>query len=309
MKSVIATSPVNIALIKYWGKANRTLVLPTTTSISLTLTDLYTETKIEEGPFLFELNQKIADEKETERVKSVLKHFRDDQVRIRSSNNFPTASGLASSASGFAALTVGLNAHFQSHYTLQELATLTRIGSGSSCRSLVDDFAIWEKNGSLRTIKNPFQDLRMIVVLISEAKKAMSSRDAMQVTMDTAKDYGAWVKASDQDFLEITAAIEKKDWMSMGLVMEKNSQRLHQIMNQANPPIVYQQPESLKVLQMVTEARSKGLIGFTTMDAGPNVKILIQGQDLPLWEKQLKANIKARYLVSRIGGKAHAKTS
>ena len=309
MKSVIATSPVNIALIKYWGKANRTLVLPTTTSISLTLTDLYTETKIEEGPFLFELNQKIADEKETERVKAVLKHFRDDQVMIRSTNNFPTASGLASSASGFAALTVGLNAHFQSHYTLQELATLTRIGSGSSCRSLVDDFAIWEKNGSLRTLKNPFQDLRMIVVLISEAKKAMSSRDAMQVTMDTAKDYGAWVKASDQDFLEITAAIEKKDWMSMGFVMEKNSQRLHQIMNQANPPIVYQQPESLKVLQMVTEARSKGLVGFTTMDAGPNVKILIQGQDLPLWEKQLKANIKARYLVSRIGGKAHAKTS
>ncbi len=309
MKSVIATSPVNIALIKYWGKANRTLVLPTTTSISLTLTDLFTETKIEEGPFSFELNQKTADEKETERVKAVLKHFRDDQVMIRSINNFPTASGLASSASGFAALTVGLNAHFQSHYTLQELATLTRIGSGSSCRSLVDDFAIWEKNGSLRTLKNPFQDLRMIVVLISEAKKAMSSRDAMQVTMDTAKDYGAWVKASDQDFLEITAAIEKKDWMSMGFVMEKNSQRLHQIMNQANPPIVYQQPESLKVLQMVTEARSKGLVGFTTMDAGPNVKILIQGQDLPLWEKQLKANIKARYLVSRIGGKAHAKTS
>ena len=242
-------------------------------------------------------------------MKAVLKHFRDDQVMIRSTNNFPTASGLASSASGFAALTVGLNAHFQSHYTLQELATLTRIGSGSSCRSLVDDFAIWEKNGSLRTLKNPFQDLRMIVVLISEAKKAMSSRDAMQVTMDTAKDYGAWVKASDQDFLEITGAIEKKDWMAMGLVMEKNSQRLHQIMNQANPPIVYQQPESLKVLQMVTEARSKGLVGFTTMDAGPNVKILIQGQDLPLWEKQLKANIKARYLVSRIGGKAHAKTS
>jgi len=309
MKSIRATSPVNIALIKYWGKANRTLVLPTTTSISLTLTDLYTETIIEEGPFTFELNGKIADEKETERVKSVLKHFRDDQVVIRSKNNFPTASGLASSASGFAALTVGLNAHFQSHYTLQELATLTRIGSGSSCRSLVDDFAIWEKNGSLRTVKNPFQDLRMVVVLISEAKKSISSRDAMQVTMDTAKDYGAWVKASDEDFHGITAAIDKKDFMAMGLIMEKNSQRLHQIMQQANPPIIYQQPESLKVIQMVVEARLKGLIGFTTMDAGPNVKILIQGKDLPAWEKQLKAKIKSRYLISRIGGKAHAQAS
>lgn len=306
MKKVIARSPVNIALIKYWGKANEQLVLPTTTSVSLTLTDLWTETTFEEGSFNFELNGKQADSNETQRVKDVLKHFRDDRVHIKSKNNFPTASGLASSASGFAALTVGLNHFFQANYTLQELATLTRIGSGSSCRSLVDDFAIWHRNGSLTSITNPFEDLMMLVVLISEEKKAISSREAMKITKATAPTYSQWIKESEQDYLEIQDAIQHKKLPQVGDVMERNSQRLHQVMKDSVPPIIYQQPSSLAVLNLVKDARKKGLIGYATMDAGPNVKILIQKSQLSLWEDLLKQKVKCRYLVSRIGGKAHA---
>ena len=306
MKTITARAPVNIALIKYWGKANAELVLPTTTSLSLTLTDLYTETTFEEGPFQFFINGKPGDASEVSRVKDVLKHFRDTQVIIRTHNNFPTASGLASSASGFAALTVGLNAFFQAGYTLQELATLTRLGSGSSCRSLVDDFAIWHKNGLIETLPNPFKDLRMIVVLISESKKAISSRDAMKVTMATSPSYSSWIKASDLDFQTIKQAIIDQDLIRVGETMEKNSARLHQVMADSMPPIVYQQPESLNVLTLVSTLRQQGLIGFVTMDAGPNVKILIQGKDLSTWEEHLKKTLSIKYLVTRIGGKAYA---
>ena len=306
MKKVIARSPVNIALIKYWGKANEQLVLPTTTSVSLTLTDLWTETSFEEGDFRFLLNNKAADEKETNRVKDVLKHFRDDRVIIRSKNNFPTASGLASSASGFAALTVGLNVFFKAQYTLQELATLTRVGSGSSCRSLVDDFAVWHRNGTLESLTNPFQHLMMIVVLISEEKKAISSREAMRITKETAPSYDQWIRNSEEDYQTIRKAILNQDFELLGQTMEKNSERLHQVMKDANPSIVYQKPSSLEVINLVKEARIKGLIGYTTMDAGPNVKILIQHHQLAQWQELLKANIPYRFLVSRIGGKADA---
>ncbi|MEY3692232.1 MAG: diphosphomevalonate decarboxylase [Bacillota bacterium] len=306
MKKVIARSPVNIALIKYWGKANEQLVLPTTTSVSLTLTDLWTETTFEEGHFSFELNNKPADLQETKRVKDVLKHFRDDQVVIKSKNNFPTASGLASSASGFAALTVGLNKFYDANYTLQELATLTRVGSGSSCRSLVDGFAIWHRNGTLESITNPFQNLMMIVVLISEDKKAISSREAMKITKETAPTYASWTQASEEDFQNIRIAINEKQLDRVGQIMEMNSQRLHQVMKDSIPSIIYQQTSSIEVLNLVKKARTKGLIGYTTMDAGPNVKILIQQHQLEDWKQLLKANISYRFLVSRIGGKADA---
>ena len=306
MKKVIARSPVNIALIKYWGKANEQLVLPTTTSVSLTLTDLWTETTFEEGNFSFELNNKPADLQETKRVKDVLKHFRDDQVVIKSKNNFPTASGLASSASGFAALTVGLNKFYDANYTLQELATLTRVGSGSSCRSLVDGFAIWHRNGTLESITNPFQNLMMIVVLISEDKKAISSREAMKITKETAPTYASWTQASEEDFQNIRIAINEKQFDRVGQIMEMNSERLHQVMKDSIPSIIYQQTSSIEVLNLVKKARTKGLIGYTTMDAGPNVKILIQQHQLEDWKQLLKANISYRFLVSRIGGKADA---
>ena len=306
MKKVIAHSPVNIALIKYWGKANPVTVFPTTTSVSLTLTDLWTETTFTEGPFSFSLDGRPGDEKETARVKDVLKHFHHDQVVIQSKNNFPTASGLASSASGFAALTVGLNSFFQSNYSLQELVNLTRMGSGSACRSLVDDFAIWHRDGRLTSISNPFVDLRVIIVLISEKKKNISSREAMQLTQTTSPVYAEWVKDSEDDYLAIINAIESKDFHQVGLVMERNSQRLHGVMATSQPPIVYQQAASLDVLSFVKEARQQGLVGFTTMDAGPNVKILIQGSQLPAWEQFLKSRLHHRYLISRVGGKTHA---
>jgi diphosphomevalonate decarboxylase len=305
MKTIKVRAPVNIALIKYWGKADEIRVLPTTTSVSLTLTDLYTETTFTPGPFSFTLNGKPGDDHEVQRVKDVLQHFAHTQVQIDSVNNFPTASGLASSASGFAALTYGLNEFFEAHYSLTELATLTRIGSGSSCRSLVDGFAIWHRSGALTQLKNPFKNLMMLIVIISETKKPISSREAMKATKETSVQYASWIDQSEEDYQHMMQAIDQQNFQALGDITEQNSTRLHQVMATANPPIIYQQPESLHVLNVVRLARQQGLFGYATMDAGPNVKILISGDQLSDWEMYIKAHVKQRYLVSRIGGSVH----
>lgn len=305
MKHIKAWAPINIALIKYWGKQPGGSIRPTTTSLSLTLTDLFTETTIEEGTFSFELNQRQGTEKESLRVKEVLKHFRDDQVKIRSVNNFPTASGLASSASGFAALTVGLNAFFDAKYSLQELARLSRIGSGSSCRSLVDGFAIWETSGTLHHLDNPFSSLMMMVIIISDQPKTISSRDAMKLTQETAPSYPVWIQESEQDFLAMKEAIQQKNFQHVGTIMETNSHRLHKVMANANPPIVYQEKASLEIIELVKEARQQGLIGYTTMDAGANVKILFRKEDQSAWETYIQSRVSHRYMMTRIGGFAH----
>jgi diphosphomevalonate decarboxylase len=305
----IAISPVNIALIKYWGKADETKVLPTTTSLSLTLTDLVSTTTIQPGPFLFTLDGRIASIEEQQRVKDVLKHFRDDQVQINSYNNFPTAAGLASSASGFAALTVGLNHFFQAGLTLQELAYLTRIGSGSSCRSLVDGFAVWDLQGKVQSVNNPFDDLMMIIVLVSQEKKDISSREAMKITKASSPLYQQWIDDSLADFDNMMAAIQEKNFDKIGIIMEHNSMRLHEVMRSSSPPIIYQTEVSQQVLTVVQEARRHGLIGYATMDAGANVKILIRKGQLSQWQIFLNQKIQVPLLISHIGGCADAKSS
>lgn len=306
MKKVTSKSPVNIALIKYWGKKDEEKVLPFTTSLSLTLTDLYTETTIEEGPFSFVLNGAEATEEELIRVKDVLVHFKNNDVLIHSNNNFPTAAGLASSASGLAALTVGLNTFFKAELSLQELAYLTRLGSGSACRSLVDGFGVWDMRGRVSSIVNPWNDLMMIIVIISKDKKAISSRDAMKITVETSPLYQAWIDDSFADLEVMMKAIEDVNFNKLGEVMEMNSFRLHEVMRSSQPSIVYQTEQSLKVIDLVREGRRRGLEGYSTMDAGSNVKILIRRPQLEAWKSRLSQSIDAPLLISRIGGHAYA---
>jgi diphosphomevalonate decarboxylase len=306
MMKVTSKSPVNIALIKYWGKKDEEKVLPFTTSLSLTLTDLYTETTIEEGPFSFVLNGTEATEEELIRVKDVLVHFKNNDVVIHSNNNFPTAAGLASSASGLAALTVGLNQFFKAELSLQELAYLTRLGSGSACRSLVDGFGVWDTRGRVSSIVNPWNDLMMIIVIISKDKKAISSRDAMKITVETSPLYQAWIDDSFADLEVMMKAIEDVNFNKLGEVMEMNSFRLHEVMRSSQPSIVYQTEQSLKVIDLVREGRKEGLVGYSTMDAGSNVKILIRRPQLEVWKSRLSQFIDAPFLISHIGGHAYA---
>lgn len=302
-EQITVRSPVNIALIKYWGKADSVNVLPTTTSISLTLTDLYSETTIEPASqFSFLLNGVALTSQELQRVQKIIDFFPNEPIKITSVNSFPTAAGLASSASGAAALSVALNHYFKRDVSFDELVKMTRLGSGSAVRSLVDGFAVWHQAGHVEQLDNPFSDLRMVVCVVSDQKKAISSREAMKVTQATAPNYDQWVRASQDDYRAMRHAILNAQLNDVGVIMERNSDRLHAIMKESQPSIVYQTDVSHSLLLLVQTMRKKGIFAYATMDAGPNVKILTTHHDVDHVIASLKETVNVPFIVSRIGG-------
>lgn len=293
--------PSNIALIKYWGKRQADPIIPFTSSLSITLSDLITTTTFEEGPFQATLNGKLASLEDTNRMRAMLKHFPDDHVRITSHNHFPTAAGLASSASGFAALALGLNAYFKAGLSTQELASLARIGSGSACRSLTPDFTIWHTSGTIETLANPFQDLRMIVVIIQAEKKPISSRDAMKISVATSPYFQSWIKDSEHDLFAMQHAIQNVDFNALGSIMETNSDRLYHVMKTSLPVIDYRLPKTHTLLSTMIELRKRGLMGYATLDAGPNVKILTYERHVNDWIQALQQLGLNDHIVSQVG--------
>ena len=144
-----ARGPSNIALVKYWGKRDAALNIPATGSISVTLDGLETRTTVEFDASLAEdvcvLNG-TPDAKAEKRVHGFLDLIRqlygvDHHARVETENNFPTGAGLASSASGFAALAVACNAALGLDLTPPARSALARRGSGSAARSMIDGFA------------------------------------------------------------------------------------------------------------------------------------------------------------------------
>lgn len=287
----------NIALIKYWGKKNEELFLPFNSSLSLTLNELYTITKVSIDPSLsadeFILDGLQQSREETKKISKFVDLFRKNNqfVRINSHNSFPTASGLASSASGYAALAMALNAEFGHHLDKKELSRCARRGSGSATRSLYGGLVVWKKGDDESSYSYPLNvecDLEMIIVLISDQKKEKSSRDMMKLTVDNSRFYQAWVRACDDDFKDMLIAIEKKDYHQIGKITERNAMMMHATMLGLDEPFTYLHPQSLAVIQTVRNLREKGLFGYVTMDAGPNVKILTDSTNRPAILRELK---------------------
>ena len=204
---VTVTAPVNIAVIKYWGKRDKKLILPTNSSLSCTLSQdhLHTRTTIRASPtftrdrlWLNGVEERIdASERllnciittrqlrtELESKDSSLPPLSAWGLHICSENNFPTAAGLASSASGYAALVSALAKLFELPHDGQELSKIARTGSGSACRSMFGGFVAWEAgqkdDGSDSYAvqvapANHWPDLQALICVVSDAKKTVSS--------------------------------------------------------------------------------------------------------------------------------------
>lgn len=277
----IARAPINIALIKYWGKRNETEVLPTAPSLSLSLSRYETITRIAQSRnagVSFRLNG-IEEQAMLPRVKAFLTHFTQGEepsgLSIESVNTGPTAAGLASSASAFSALAVAANAYFQTNLTLDELAAITRKGSGSAVRSLLPGAVAWKEDGSIETLKLPFDDLLMGILIVDEKKKAIGSTEAMKQTMLSSPEYSAWVDRTRLQFHEMKRALSHGDFELVGALAEENALALHRLCETAVPPIRYLSERSNAIIASIQSARRQGLfLAYCTMDAGPNVKVL-----------------------------------
>ena len=281
MKSVTARAPINIALIKYWGKKDQIEVLPFQPSLSLSLDIFETKTTIKESNlngFHFLINGKEDEEMKRKTEKFI--HLFDSKlslegIQIETMNSGPTAAGLASSASGFAALAVAVNHFFGFHYDLDHLATITRKGSGSAIRSLLPKAVAWYPEGHIKGIEFPFDDVVLGVIIINDQKKSIGSTEGMQLSVETSPNYQEWVKQSFIDFEQFQEGLKEKNFNKIGQISEDNALRMHHVCETTIPNIRYLSKKSYEVISFIQEIRKNHQVeAYVTMDAGPNVKVL-----------------------------------
>lgn len=288
--SVAYRAHTNIALIKYWGKRNKELFLPVTSSLSLTLDQFYTDTKLswnDQTPSdTFTLNGQVQDANAVQNVSRFIDMFRElsginQHVHVDSVNHVPTAAGLASSASAYAALAAASNDLFQTNLSRQELSTYARQGSGSASRSLFGGFVLWNKGvdddsaaSYAEQIDEADWDIGMVVVVINNEKKKISSRVGMEHTIQTSPFYSLWPETVEADLEKMLPAIEVRDFKTIGEIAEHNAMKMHATVIASNPSINYWEPKSLVAMDIVRDLREAGIDCYFTMDAGPNVKVL-----------------------------------
>lgn len=294
-----ARAHTNIALIKYWGKKDQELILPMNNSLSLTLDKFYTDTTVEYLPSLtadtFFLNGHQVSDPKISRFMDVVrqKTAGTTYAMIKSTNHVPTAAGLASSASAYAALALAATAAAGQTFSRTDLSRLARRGSGSATRSIFGGFAEWhagtdDHSSYAQGLETHTDwDLRMIAIVIDDQPKKISSRSGMQTVVETSPYYPAWVTTAKQDMHAIKAAIAANDFQKFGEIAESNALKMHALNLSAHPHFNYFSPQTLVAMQVVEELRANGISCYYTMDAGPNVKVICKNKDLNVILEQL----------------------
>ena len=299
-----ATAHSNIALVKYWGKrdgADPELNLPAVGSLSMTLGELRSVTEIRPATHdRFELDgAEVTGKAATKvfahldrvwRLGGRLESGPRPRAAVVSTNHLPTAAGLASSASGFAALTVAAAGSFEIVDALDgpsrtRLSAWSRMGSGSAARSLWGGFVrldAGERPDGSDCVAHPLYpadhwDLRLLVVHTARGAKQVGSTGGMESSRLTSPYYPAWVATSIEDLDVAEGALAERDFTGLGEVMEHSCFKMHACMFATQPPLVYWNGATLEVIRAVWQIRaSGGPAGYVTSDAGPHVKVLVE---------------------------------
>lgn len=290
-----ALACANIALAKYWGKSDRAHNLPAVPSVSLTLDALVTETVVELMPESrvdeVSLDGALREGDEARKIVSVLERFRAragrrERARVVSVNRFPTASGLASSASGFAALAGAAAGAYGLSVTDEELSAEARRGSASAARSVFGGWVelpagtVGEESLSARCLFGPeYWDVTLVVAVVTRAQKSVGSRDAMVHTAQTSPYWAAWLGCSPGYARQVRDGISRRDLEAVGRAMEASTMAMHACAWAAVPAVRYVRGVTVDVLDTVMALRTAGVGAWATMDAGPHVKVLCLAED------------------------------
>jgi len=297
MKAVARAQP-NIALIKYWGKRDVDRNLPAVSSISVTLDSLWTQTSVEfsagAANDTLTINSVVAEES-LPRVSRCLDEIAgsDRQAAVVvSESNFPLGAGLASSASGFAALVLAADAASGRRRDTLSLARLAGGASGSAARSLYGGFVeltAGERDVDLEVLREPDEwPLHVVAAITDEAAKPIGSGQAMKRAADTSPFYGTWLSRQDEDIAEARQAVESRDFARLAAVSEHNCLKMHSVMWTSRPPVVYWNKATLACLDTVRDLQAQGHGVFFTIDAGPQVKAVCLPDALQVVEAALR---------------------
>jgi len=309
-----AKGPINIAIIKYWGKDDEELITPLNNSISLTLdmNKFYTETEVTIESFKSE--NIIPIEKNLEnitlllngqnypvstRIKNVFKKFlsinypickeistQKLNIKIESKNTFPTASGCASSASSMSALVCSISSalKLENLLTKKDLSKIARIGSGSACRSIFGGVAEWIKDGgddshAVPLYNNTYWDLGVKLIIISQNEKEVSSSKGMKITKETSELFQYRINhIVDKHIAKVKECLKKKNFNELAEVVIKDSNNFHACCRDSYPTINYLNEESEYIMKgiMLLNKIMKNNICAYTFDAGSNAFIIYE---------------------------------
>lgn len=289
----------NIALVKYWGKRDIASNIPAVPSISLSVDKLFTETELvpiksDQDEFYFD-EEKISDRR-AERVFEYLDLWRtekliDGHFSIRTRNSFPSASGMASSASGFAALAIGLSKFSGTALNLQKISRMARRGSGSAARSVTGGISIFPCDND-----DPFAEqlispekvtFGMVAVLVEKSEKKTGSRAGMIHSAENSPYFQSWVDQGQKDYRTMLKALKTDNFTEIGQIAEQNCLAMHACMLASRPRLLYWTDRTLRVIGAVQEMRDNGMETYFTIDAGPQIFLLSRIENLEEVEKKI----------------------
>lgn len=305
-KVVTVSATPNLALVKYWGKRRQgedcddpALNLPLNSSFGLTLdagNQLLTKTsvvfskKFKEDVFYLDGVKMDMDNPELRERFLALNKLRklakvDTKVLVVSHNSFPTASGLASSSSGLSAMIFGAAKALDLKISQQQISEITRVGSGSACRSLFGGFVQWNRgtksDGSDSVSRQVFAKdhwpgLITMIMITSQKKKKVSSRAGMKQTVATSELYKLRPGIAERNVKDIANAVKNRDFETMAKVTIKDAMNMHATMIDTTPPIMYLSDTSREIIYAIEDlnAREKKIVAAYTFDAGPNADII-----------------------------------
>ena len=309
-----AKGPINIALIKYWGKEDEELIIPLNNSISLTLDTniFYTETKLTiqsiennnisklENIITLKINGETS--KVTNRIKNIFKQFFTLDfpickelsssmlnIKIESINTFPTASGCASSASSMAALVLAITSALKLENILSktELTKIARLGSGSGCRSIFGGICEWIKGNkddsfAIQLYDNKYWDLNVKLIIVNQKEKDVSSSIGMKITKETSELFKYRIKYIVNKNIELLKkSLAEKDFNTLAEIIIKDSNNFHACCRDSYPSINYLNEESdfiMKIVMTLNKLVQKNICAYT-FDAGSNAFLIYENKN------------------------------
>lgn len=297
-----AIAPTNIAFTKYWGKKDEQLRLPENGSVSMTLSDLLTTTTVEFSDKYdkdeITINGGGAEESGAKRVVKHLDRVRkmagiNLKAKVVSKNNFPIGTGLSSSASGFAALTLAAVSATGLKLSEKELSILARQGSGSACRSIPSGFVEWldgntsETSYGVQIFPSNYWAISDIVAIVSTGKKEIptsvgqqsaKSSPFMQVRLHRMKEKNKLVKK----------LIKEKKFKEFGELIEAEALELHTIMLTQRPALIYWTPGTLQIMKLVPHWRKMGIPVYFTINTGQDIHLIVEQKNVEKVKAKLK---------------------
>ncbi len=295
-----AKAPSNIAFIKYWGKKDPKINLPENGSLAVCLDGMGTVTTVDFSD-QYEADSVVIDG-QTENIElgRVQKHIDliremaqiNTSVKVISQNSFPHSSGLASSASGFAALSMAGAKAAGLDLDQKQLSILARHGSGSAARSVPDGFVEWyqgkddQSSYAYSMFPPDYWDLAAVAVLVTKQKKDVSTTTGHSLT-SSSPFYQTRLAGIPNRIEQMKQAIKERDIEKFGQILEEEVLSFTAVNLTLNPYVLYLEPATIQVMKLCQKLRDEGLQAYFTFDAGPQPVVYCLGKDVAEIAKRL----------------------